>query len=386
MRYAIPFSMVLMLGGAAAMAQDPPPPSSGRTAVQAQVQAAREKERAALQTFLDRQRPRADRVAAGQQLGRVAAKADVWALTAVLRDRGEDDALRALALEALPGSAGKEVIDETIAIVSDPADGGEVLKESATARLIVFSQFSRAGIDRAPEILDALHKAVRSENRAVREAAMGFLAVRNDPVAVGILEDTLKSPQVGAFPKSDAIAFLAANDPREHFGAIRPHLQDSQPETRVAAVMALGADPVSRPALVRMTAKSESPKVREAALQSLSANDKDFPAYAVKLAQDRQEDPHIRSIAVLELNKVLNRNQAPAEDAQRITTTLRTLLLDAANQPLEVRAASLESLSVHDPQFPSYIRQLTADPADPLRQRALQAIEKDSERRPPGHP
>jgi HEAT repeat protein len=42
-----------------------------------------------------------------------------------------------------------------------------------------------------------------------------------------------------------------------------------------------------------------------------------------------------------------------------------------------VRAASLESLSVHDPQFPSYIQQLIADPADPLRQRALQAIEKN---------
>lgn len=382
MRYARLF-LIGLTTAAAAMAQPGTPPS--RTAVQAKVQAAREKEQAALRTFLDRQRPRADRVAAGQQLGRVTAKADVEALTAVLRDRAEDDALRALALEALPGSAGKEVIDETIAIVSDPANGGEVLKESATARLQVFAQFSRAGIDREPEIVEALRKAVRSENRAVREAAMGFLAVRNDPVAVGILEDTLKSPQAGPFRKPDAIAFLAANDPREHFAAIRPQLQDAQPETRVAAVMALGADPVSRPALVRMTAKSESPKVREAALQSLSANDKDFPAYAVKLARDRQEDPHIRSIAVLELNKVLNRNQAPPADAQTITTTLRTLLLDAANQPLEVRAASLESLSVHDPQFPSYIQQLTADPADPLRQRALQAIEKDAERRNPRH-
>jgi HEAT repeat protein len=211
----------------------------------------------------------------------------------------------------------------------------------------------------------------------VRDQAMGFLAVRNDPVAVRILEDSLKSPQAGSIPKPDAIAYLAANDPREHFAAIRPQLQDARPETRVAAVMALGADPVSRPAIVRMVGKSESPKVREAALQSLSANDKDFPTYAVKLAQDRQEDPHIRSIAVLELNKVLNRNQAPAEDAQRITTTLRTLLLDAANQPLEVRAASLEALSVHDPQFPGYIQQITASPADPLRQRALQAIEKN---------
>jgi hypothetical protein len=383
MRRAIPFLIVLM-PGAAAMAQPPQPPPS-KAAVQAQVQAVKEKERTALQTFLDRQRPRADRLAAGQGLGRVTAKADVQALTALLRDRGEDGALRALALEALPGNAPREALDEAIAIVSDPAGGGgDVLKESAVARLQVFAQFSRAGIDRQAEIVEALRKALRSTNPTVRDQAMGFLAVRNDPVAVRILEDSLKSPGAGAVPKPDAIAYLAANDPREHFAAIRSQLQDARPETRVAAVTALGSDPVSRPAIVRMVGKSESPKVREAALQSLSANDKDFPTYAVKLAQDRQEDPHIRSIAVLELNKVLNRNQAPAEDAQRITTTLRTLLLDAVNQPLEVRAASLEALSVHDPQFPGYIQQITASPADPLRQRALQAIEKDRPQRPPG--
>jgi hypothetical protein len=377
---AIVFSILSMMG-AAAMAQ--PPQQPYKTTVQAQVQAVKERERAALQTFLDRQRPRADRLAAGQQLGRVTAKADVQALTALLRDRGEDDALRALALEALPGNAPREALDEAIAIVSDPADGGAVLKESAVARLQVFAQFSRAGIDRQPEIVEALRKALRSDDAAVRDRAMGFLAVRNDPVAVKILEESLKSPGAGSVAKPDAIAFLAANDPREHFAAIRPQLQDSQPETRVAAVMALGADPVSRTAIVRMTGKAESPKVREAALQSLSANDKDFPTYAVKLAQDRQEDPHIRSIAVLELNKVLNRNQAPPQDAQRITTTLRTLLLDAANQPLEVRAASLEALSAHDPQLPGYIQQITASPADPLRQRALQAIEKERSQRPP---
>src|SRR4051794_2567997 len=247
MRRAIPFLIVLM-PGAAAMAQPPQPPPS-KAAVQAQVQAVKEKERAALQTFLDRQRPRADRLAAGQGLGRVTAKADVQALTALLRDRGEDGALRALALEALPGNAPREALDEAIAIVSDPAGGGDVLKESAVARLQVFAQFSRAGIDRQAEIVEALRKALRSTNPTVRDQAMGFLAVRNDPVAVRILEDSLKSPQAGSIPKPDAIAYLAANDPREHFAAIRPQLQDARPETRVAAVTALGADPVSRPAI-----------------------------------------------------------------------------------------------------------------------------------------
>jgi hypothetical protein len=379
---ATPFVIALsglLLAGAAWGQQGT---GGGRPAAESQIRAAKEKEQAALQVFLDRQRPRADRVVAGQQLGRVTAKPDVQALTVLLRERGEDDALRALALEALPASAGKPMIDEAIAIVSDPADGGEVLKGSAVERLRVLVQFSLAGADHEAEIVEALRKAARSASPTVREPALGLLAVRNDPVAVKILEDSLKSPQAGPISKPDAIAYLAANDPREHFGAIRPHLQDAQPETRVAAVMALGADPESRQVIVRMTGKSESPKVREAALQSLSANDKDFPVYAQKLAKDPQEDPHLRSVAVLELNKVLNRNQAPPDQAQGITTTLRTLLLDAAHQPLELRAASLESLSAHDPQFPSYIQQLTADPTDPLRQRAIQAIEKDQARKP----
>src|SRR5215218_5381570 len=384
MRHSMPFIFMLMIGfTAGAAAQEPPP--AGRAAVQAQVQVAKEKERAALRLFLDRQRPRAERAAAGRQLGRVAAKPDVQALAAVVRDRAEDDAIRALALEALPSSAVKDVLDETISIVTDPANGGEVLKESAVARLQVFAQFSGAGLDREPEIVNALRQAVKSANPEVREQAMGFLAVRNDPVAVKVLEDSLKQPRDAQFSKPDAIAFLSANDPREHFAAIRPQLKDPQPETRVAAVMALGADPESRPEIVRMTGKTESPKVREAALQSLSANDKDFPTYAVKLAQDPGEDPHVRSIAVLELNKVLNRNQAAPEAAQRITATLRTLLLSADRQPMEVRSAALESLSVHDREFPQYIRQIAEDPADPLRQRAIRALREDSERKDPVH-
>lgn len=383
MRRSTPFVTALLVGGSLALggalpAQQPSP----KAALQAEIRASQERKQSALRTFLDRERPRAERVAAGQQLGRVTAPPDVAALLGILRNRQEEDAIRALALEAIPSNAGPEALEETIAITTDPANGGEVLKEAAVARLQIFAQFSRQGIDREPRIVEALRTAVRSEVPEIRDGAMGFLAGRNDPVAVQVLEQSLRQPENAPFSKADAIAYLSSNDPRDHFGAIRPHLRDAEPETRIAAIMALSADPVSRPEIVGLAQRPGDVKVREAALQSLSVNDREFPTYAVRLAENAQEDPKVRSVAVLELNKVLNRNQATPEQEQRITASLRSLVQEE-RQPLEVRSAALESLSVHDEGFGAILREIAQDPSDPLRQRALQALE--SERETPRH-
>jgi hypothetical protein len=224
---------------------------------------------------------------------------------------------------------------------------------------------------------------LRSPEPAVRREAIGFLAIRNDPAAVEVLKASLAVREGGPFPRPEAIALLSLGDPRQHFAALRPQLAAADPETRAAAVLALAADPVSRPQIRSRLHGPEDAQVRAAALQSLSLHDEVFVAAALAVAGDGGEEPALRELAVRELNRRWNRNQASPGEAERIQEALRSLLLEPGRAPLAVRAVALDVLSVHDAGFREYAEPLAADPAEDkaIRERARAGLDREAVRR-----
>ncbi len=380
---AIVAGVVAPLAPSVAGAATPPPqdPVAYRATVLADIQEATVRSEAALAVFLDRGQSRAARLEAGKVLGTFAPPGSAKALAKVARDGKEEGEIRAFALAAVGEDGAGEGIDAAIAALAEPGAGAR-LGPIAVRKLQVLVQFTPRGHERRPEILAALRGAVRSDVPAVRREAIEFLAIRNDPAAIEVLEASLASRDGGPFPRPEAIALLALGDPRQHFAALRPHLGAQDPETRAAAARVLGADPASRTDLRARARGPEDGRVRAAALEALSLDDREFVALGLALAADPAEETGLREVAVRELNRRWNRNQLAPAEAERVRDAFRTLAIGPGQGPLAVRGVALDVLSVHDLAFAEYAAPLAADLSeDPaLREKARAGLAREAVR------
>lgn len=375
-------AMLALPPDGAAASSPPQDAAAHRAAVLAEVEAAAARSEAALAAFLDRERPREERLEAGRALAATAPQGSGKALARVYNDVGEDRVIRVLALAAAPEDGAGEAIAASIAFIGD-ARAGAPLQQAAVRKLLLLVQFTPVGHARRPEILTALRSAVRSSESAVRREAIEFLAFGNDPAAIEVLEASLAAREGGPFPRPEAIALLALGDPRQHFAALRPHLAAADSETRAAAARVLGADPASRADLRARARGPEEPQVRAAALSSLALDDPDFVALGLALADDPKEQAGLRELAVRELNRRWNRNQLAPAEAERVRDALRTLAVGREHGPLVVRGMALDVLSVHDLAFAEYAAPLAADLGEDaaLREKARAGLAREAIRR-----
>jgi len=238
--------------GGRGIAGGPEDAAAAREEVKGQIEAAKVRTREALEVFLDRSQPTEERMRAGAEIGYVARSEDASALAEVLRDRNEPETIRVMAMKHAPAYYRQTVLDEAIDIIQSPENGGPKLKEASVDKLVLLAQFSPHHHDSSAKIFNALRIALRSPSPPVREDAMSFLAVKNDPVAIRILEESLAEPDTALFSNPDAIRYLSMRDPRPHFETLRPFLADPDPATRDAAVRALRQDPESRLEIERL--------------------------------------------------------------------------------------------------------------------------------------
>ena len=288
------------------------------------------------------------RVKAVREIGFVADDPEgVRTLQGIVGDPKQDNALRLAAVQALPVYDQPAAIDALAAVVEDPKAGAD-LKIAAIEKLQAAASFTPAGRQGQPRILKALRGALADPRVTVRRQAMEYLALINDEAAVGLLKGILAANQEPSskFTKAEAVRYLALEDPRKHFEAIRPALAASEPEARAAAVTALGSDPASRPRITELlNARNQPTQVKAAALQCLAAYDPQFPTYVSKYFQDKGLDPEVRSAAIEALGRAMNSSKVAVPRAQALTEQIRGILKDApdsvkksAQQFLELRA------------------------------------------------
>ena len=335
---------------AAAEAPAAPKPQGEQEAAPVDPKAEKARTTKALSVVRDSAQSVEARAKAIQEIGFIADDPDaIRMLQAIVGDPQQDNALRLAATRQLPVFDQPAAIDALIAVAEDPKAGSD-LKVAAIEQLQSAVAFTPAGKARAPQILQALRRALDDPRAIVRRRAIDYLALINDEVAVNLLKTILadkgEPPGEPKFTKAEAVRYLALEDPRKHFEAIRPALDASEPEARAAAVTALGADPASRPQITRLLDAPDQPtQVKAAALQSLAAYDPQFPTYVTKYLQDKGLNPAVRSAAIDAVGRAVNSGKVAEPRVQALTEQIREIPEDApdavkksAQQYLQLRA------------------------------------------------
>ena len=303
----------------------------------------------ALGVARDGSQPVEARVKAVQEIGFVADDPEgIQTLQAIVGDPKQDNALRLAAVQTLPVYDQPAAIDALVAVVEDPKAGAD-LKVAAIEKLQVAAGFTPAGRQRQPQILKALRRALADPRVTVRRQAMEYLALINDEAAVGLLKGILaaKEDPAAKFTKAEAVRYLALEDPRKHFDAIRPALAASEPDARAAAVTALGADPASRPQITKLLDAPDQPtQVKAAALQSLAAYDPQFPTYVARYLKDKGVNPEVRSAAIEAVGQAVNSGRVAGPQAQALTEQIRAIPKDA---PDAVKKSAQQFLELGTP-------------------------------------
>jgi hypothetical protein len=221
-------------------------------------------------------------------------------LRALLRSKREDDQLRGGALRALVTGGDREALDDALAILRDPDNGGDELKLDAIHAANQTAMFTRHGSARHHEVETALEALATSGQLPVRRAALQALALTQSAAARSILTDQLRSTSPW-IPPAEAIPLMQAASPKpaETADAIRVHLGDSDPAAGAAAAEALSGDAASRERRLELLLEAESPAaVRRAALRGLMHADPAFPEAALRIALDGTADTELRREAV----------------------------------------------------------------------------------------
>jgi hypothetical protein len=288
-------------------------------------EAVQEAKRAATATFLDRNRPQEERLAALAELG-YPDDSTVTALLALGIDRTQSDAIRWEALRRLPYKT--EYLDSYLKILDDPRGGGEDLD----ARLI--EELNRRTVITPPtkirqRIQGVLRKLLTDKRDKVRLYAYRALASNHDMVALGLLVESLQQGQDVPIPLDEAIDLLDEDGSTSYIDTLRPYLRHADPSVQAKAAQALAVDPESRPKIVELARNPNTPaEVRLNALSALAREDRQFASYAIPLVEDAGEDPTIRYAAMKDFVGRMNYNQVEPADQVRFAEAVEKLAAD----------------------------------------------------------
>lgn len=318
-----PLGGVVLLAAAAACLA-PFEPLHAQTTV-ADPQAYREAKRAATATFLDRSRPKAERLEAVKKLG-YPEDATLPALLALGIDRTQDDTVRLEALKRLP--FGEEYLSAVLKILDDPNDGGEELDAGLIENLSRRLTFRLSAQDQL-RIQRVWRRLLDDPRDRVRLYAYRALVANHDPVAVSRLSESLRRGGPFPVPLADAIDLLDQDGSANHIRALRRYLAHADPRVQARAARALALDPESRPRIVQLARSSAAPaEVRLHALRALAREDGRFASYAIPILENERENPDIRYAAMHAFAGRMNYNRVETADQIRFAEAVERLSRD----------------------------------------------------------
>jgi HEAT repeat protein len=219
----------------------------------------------------------------------------------VLTDMSLPEETRVEVLRRLASSISRrdEYIQALLAIVRDRGDSPEV-RETAL-RVLGSAAFQ---VDRftphQQAYEDALHDLVADPVPALREAAVGILAQRHDPVVQETLLQGLRGEGPLPVERARAILLLAEDDHLDNLPWLQELYGSGSEDAREQAVRFMGSYPAAQTTLEGILRdKRESTGVRQqsgAALRYLAPDR--FEAIAKEISTDTTDDPEVRTASL----------------------------------------------------------------------------------------
>jgi HEAT repeat protein len=215
----------------------------------------------------------------------------------VLTDRSLPEETRVEVLRRLASSISRqgEYIEALLAIVRDRSDSPGVREAalrvlgSAAFQVERFSPYQHA-------YDDALHDLVADPVPAMREAAVGILAQRHDPVVQETLLQGLRGDGPLPVERERAILLLAEDDHLDNLPWLQELYSSGSESARAQAVRFMGSYPAAQTTLEGVLRdKRESTSVRQQSGASLRylAPDR-FEEVAKEISTDTTDDPEVR--------------------------------------------------------------------------------------------
>lgn len=316
----------------------------------ANIEALRSAKNAAAATFLDRKRPDAERLQAANSFGYPDAKM-LDALVALGIDPTQSEAIRWEALRRV--HYGEKYLDAVLKILGNPEDGSEELQAHLIQDLSQKTAFSITARDQ--ERIQAVERKLLGDKRdKVRLYAYRALVANHDVVAINQLVDSLRKQQDVPIPLPDAIDLLDEDGSASYIGVLRPYLSHNDPRVQARAARALALDPESRPKIVELAVNAKIPsEIRINALRGLAREDKEFAGYAIRIVENSEENPDIRSAAMHHLAGRLNYHEVAAADQIRFADAVAKL----AAEPALLRSEQGAKLTEAARQLHLYLKQ-----------------------------
>lgn len=312
--------------------------------------------RAATATFLDRTQPEAARLAAVKDLG-YPEERTFAALLAIGADPSESDAIRFQALKA--HRLDEKWLEVALKILDDPRDGGPELDSKLTEEMNRRVTFTMPAEVRQ-RIQTVWRKLLRDPRDPVRLSAFRVLAANHDPVAVSLLDDSLRRGRDVPIPLHEAIELLDLNGSINFISALRPYLSHRDPAVQAKAARALAVDPESRPRIVELAGSARTaPDVRRQALRGLAREDEDFASYALPLIENVEEDGDIRFAAMHSFAGRMNYTAVPVRVQIRFAEAVEKVAEDRqlrSNAAPRIRREARELLDYLLEAFPAIRR------------------------------
>jgi HEAT repeats len=219
----------------------------------------------------------------------------------VLTDTSLPEETRVQVLRQLASSISRrdEYIEALLAIVRDRGDSSGV-RENAL-RVLGSAAFQ---VDRftphQQAYEDALHDLVADPVPALREAAVGILAQRHDPVVQETLLQGLRGEGPLPVERERAILLLAEDDHLDNLPWLQDLYRSGSEDAREQAVRFMGSYPAAQTTLEGILRdKSESTGVRQqsgAALRYLAPDR--FEEVAKDISTDTTDDPEVRTASL----------------------------------------------------------------------------------------
>ena len=138
--------------------------------------------------------------------------------------------------------------------------------------------------------------------------------------------------------------------------AIRPFLNDPDPEVQRNAVFGLGIDPESQPKILELIESEDTAtEVKLAGLQSLSHAYSDFPEKALSVIGDMKQDPIVRERAIHWTVATLNGGKFPVpENVQvRFAEEIEKLKDEASEAPAPLKTYCQEVIPIIEKRYPA---------------------------------
>jgi hypothetical protein len=279
---------------------------------------AAEEQREGYRAFSDKSKPVDERLM-GLKGAALTDEDEVAEAIATIRDRGEDDELRAAALASVAIAVGqnRDLMDLAISLLSDSTEPAVV--RLAALQVLRASSFRVAAFSpRRPAFLAALRTAIDEPDVPLRQRALEVLAQHKDEYAQRRLLEGLEDSSQALVPPEKAVQLLGYDIHAEHYPILRDMVNNPpSPGAKREAVRLLATDPSSKELLVDVLKdKDERREVRDASASALLAlAPAEFEEQAKQIVLDDKEYDDLRATAMTALAHFADQ-EALSQDAE----------------------------------------------------------------------